>query len=276
MLCAGTAPRASFRERVEAASAAGFQAVSLFPTDVERARAEGTTEAAMRALLADHALAVAELDPLLRWIPGTEPGGLTAEGAAFARWEAPAFLALAESLGARSVNAVCVAEPSPSHGRVVEAFAALCERAAGHGLLVHLEFLPWTNVPDLAAALAIVEEAGAANGGVTLDAWQHARSHADAEALARAPGARILCVQLADAPREPEPDPVQETLHRRLLPGEGDLDLVGIVRTLDSIGSTAPIGIEVFSDVVGALPANEAARRSERALRGVLSRARPA
>ena len=33
----------------------------------------------------------------------------------------------------------------------------------------------------------------------------------------------------------------------RLLPGDGDFDLTGLIRTLDRIGSKAPIGVEIFS-----------------------------
>ena len=33
-----------------------------------------------------------------------------------------------------------------------------------------------------------------------------------------------------------------------LAPGEGDIDLVGLIRLLDRIGSEAPITVEVFSD----------------------------
>ena len=69
VLCAGTLGGASFRDRVEAAAEAGFSAISLFLGDYQRARAEGLSDADMRKLLADHGLAVAELDPLMSWVP---------------------------------------------------------------------------------------------------------------------------------------------------------------------------------------------------------------
>ena len=65
-----------------------------------------------------------------------------------------------------------------------------------------------------------------------------------------------------------------ESMHERLLPDEGDVDVVQLVRILDAIGCRAPIGVEVFSDRLNALPAAEAARRCSTAARHVLERAR--
>ncbi len=275
VLCAGTLPAASFRERAEAAAAAGFTALSLLVTDHARARAEGLSDGDLRAILADRGLAVAEIDPLMSWIPGAGlHGSATDEGAALFRVSEDDFYAAAAAVGARSLNAVAyTAEPLPRDA-LAEHFAGLCDRARERGLLVHLEFLPWTQVPHVAAALDVVERAGRQNGGVMLDAWHHFRGGGGAAELSGVPGSRILGVQLDDAPREAEADPVEETLRRRLLPGEGDIDLVGLVRALDAIGCSAPIGVEVFSDALAALPAAEVAKRAGDALRGVIAEAR--
>ena len=112
VLCAGTLARASFRERVEAASAAGFAGISLFLADYHEAREEGHSDADLRALLADHGIAVAELDALLRWIPGTELGASANDtGAELFRYDEDDFYAAADALGARSINAVAVSDP---------------------------------------------------------------------------------------------------------------------------------------------------------------------
>jgi sugar phosphate isomerase/epimerase len=270
VLCAGTVPRSGLVERAEAAAEAGFAGLSLFADDYQRARASGLSDADLRAVLRDHGLAVAELDPLLSWLPeDAGEAGLTAEGRAFAAHGEDDFYRIAEALGARSLNAV-LASPPADLDRVADAFAALCDRAAAHGLLVHLEFLPWTAIRDAATADRIAGRAGRANGGVMLDAWQHARSGAPHGSVSVE---RVRAVQLADAPRTAEADLVAETLHRRLLPGQGDVDLVGLVRHLAAGNCRAPIGVEVFSDEIGALPVREAARRTADAARRVLSAA---
>jgi sugar phosphate isomerase/epimerase len=180
------------------------------------------------------------------------------------------FYRVADALGARSINAALADPGELELDAVADAFAKLCDRAATHGLLVHLEFLPWTRIGDVAAAERIVERAGRANGGVMLDAWHHFRSGSPDTAI---PAARVLGIQLCDAPALPEPDPISETLHRRLVPGEGDADLVRLLRRLATGGCTAPIGVEVFSDVLAALPVREVAQRVAAASRRILAAA---
>ena len=77
--------------------------------------------------------------------------------------------------------------------------------------------------------------------------------------------------------RRPSPprDLVAETLEARLLPGEGAIPLVRWLRILDEIGSGAPIGVEVFSKALDALPPVEVGRRCGAAARAVLAAARP-
>lgn len=274
VLCAGTVSGSGFVQRAAAAAAAGFAGLSLFAADYERARAAGLADADLRRVLRDHGLAVAELDPLLSWLPVEERdgAGLRAEGRAFAAHGEDDFYAIADALGgARAINAV-LADPPADLDRVADAFAALCDRAARRGLAVTLEFLPWTHIGDAATAARIVERAGRPNGGVMLDAWHHARSDAP---LASIPPARVAAIQLADAPARPEPDLVDETLHRRLLPGEGDADLAGLLRHLRAGGCTAPVGVEVFSDALAAGPLEEVAQRAADAARRVLAAAGP-
>ena len=46
---------------------------------------------------------------------------------------------------------------------------ALCDAAGERGLRVCIEFVPCTGVPDLATAWRVVDESGAANGGLLVD-----------------------------------------------------------------------------------------------------------
>lgn len=253
VLCRGTIPAASFRERVEVAREAGFGAISLFAPDYASARSEGFSDEALRALLGDHAIEVAELDPLLRWIPelhDTEQGQ---------RDEAE-FYAIADALGARSLNVAIGAPGEISRDRISEAFAGVCRRAHEHGLLVHLEFLPWSPVPDLQAALEIVEAAGEKNGGVMFDTWHHARGGRAHESISALPLGRVTAIQINDAPAIAEANIIEETMQRRRLPGDGDIDLADLITRLRAGGCEAPLGIEVFSDALNALPVAEVAR----------------
>jgi sugar phosphate isomerase/epimerase len=267
VLCRGTIAAASFRERVEAASSAGYGAISLFAADYHAARASGLGDADLRALLADHGLAVAELDPLMHWIPGRPHAERGPDDEAD-------FFAIADAIGARSINAPIGVPGEVPIELVAASFASLCDRAREHGLLVHLEFLPWTAIDDLPKAVQVVQLAGRENGGVMFDTWHHLRSGLPDSVIDEIPAECVIAIQTNDAPREPEANLVDETLHRRLLPGEGDIDLPGVFRRLRQGGCNAPIGVEIFSDELAKLPFEEAARLAGDATRRVLAASR--
>jgi sugar phosphate isomerase/epimerase len=275
VLCAGTlGPGLPFRSRVAAAAAGGFDHLSLWGRDYQDARNEGLTDRDLRAILDDHGVSLAELDPAWWWLPGAAEVHIAPEHDTeriFSFGEAELF-AVADALGARSLNAVDVFGGPWSLDDAAESFAALCRRAAEHGLLVQLEFLPWSKIPDLEAAWSVVREAGAPNGGLTVDAWHYFRSGSAAGGTLRGvPGERIVGVQLCDAPAVAEANPLHATLHERLLPGQGELDLAGLLADLQATGTTAPLGVEVFSDVLAQLGPEEVGRLAGAALRSLLA-----
>src|SRR5689334_10766449 len=66
--------RHSFENRVAAAAAAGFAGIGWTPEDYEVCRAGGLTDAAMRAIMDDHGIRVAELEFVSDWAHGGERG----------------------------------------------------------------------------------------------------------------------------------------------------------------------------------------------------------
>jgi sugar phosphate isomerase/epimerase len=109
---------------------------------------------------------------------------------------------------------------------------------------------------------------------VAIDAWHWFRSAtpSDLSTLRTIPGAKVLGIQLDDAPAEPEANLMSATLHQRLLPGDGAIDLAALLVALRAIGAAAPIGVEVFSDALHALGPVAAAARAADATRAVLAR----
>jgi sugar phosphate isomerase/epimerase len=274
VLCSGSLAReATFAERVEAAVAGGFAGLSLWGRDYSRELRSGLSDADLRALLADNGLAIAELDLAWSWLPGASEIHIPAEldtEELFAYDEADLFR-IAAAVGARSINAIDVFGGDWSVDDAAAAFAGLCDRAASHGLLVHIEFLPWSRIPNAAAAWEIVRRADRPNGGVLLDAWHFFRGGGDLAALRAVPGDRLFGLQLDDGPTEPEADLPTASLHERRLPGEGELDLAGLLGTLREIGVVAPVGVEVFSDELHRLDPAEAGQRVAAATRDVLA-----
>lgn len=260
----------TLREKIAAAEAADYAGISLFADDVEQASREGIDVSDLSERLGAAGLRVAEIDPLGGWLPRSPPG----EG--MFRHSEEDLCRLAEAISARSLNLVEVTGRRPSLDDAAEAFAGVCDRARERGLLVCLEFMPFGGIPNLNLAREIVESADRSNGGLMIDTWHLQRSGSTLDELRSLPGELILGIQISDASREPEGALVQETMNSRRFPGEGDLDLVGFVRTLDAIGSRAPLGIEVLSQEARALPPRETARRAADGLRTILARARSA
>jgi len=275
VLCSGTLLGSALRDKIAAATAGGFQGISLWIEDVEQAEAEGSPRAEIRQRLADGGLEVAELDPLLGWLGTGSLGSGAIEGsdALLGRSERE-FYAVAEAIGGRLINCAHAFPGEVDLDTAAEAFAGVCDRAAEHGLDAGIEFLPWTGIPDAATAAEIARRAGRPNGGIVFDSWHHFRGSNDDAALAHVPGERIKAVQLNSARPRASADLMTETMHDRLLPDEGAIDVAKLVQILDQIGSRAPLGVEVFSDALAALPPVEASRRCAAATRRVVAAAR--
>jgi sugar phosphate isomerase/epimerase len=263
--------RYDFATRVAAAAKAGFTGIGMHFAEYQAERAAGMTDGSMRAVLEDHGIGVPELEFIWGWqeAPGEQ---LRVEGEGYERL----CYEMADAFGSRVVNVgdIGMPEDMPPLDDVTERFADLCDRAAEHGLLVALEFLPWSGIPDVATAWRIVDGAGRANGGLLVDTWHHLRGVADEAALRAVPGGRVFVVQVSDAPADPEGPYMEDTMLRRRLPGEGDLDLVGFLRTLEALGVDCPVSVELFNPGFQALPAEEAARLAHDATRALIAEAR--
>lgn len=248
VFCSPAAPTVPLLDRLAPVAAAGFSALSLMPGDIWALEEQGIPASDIAARIADAGLRVAEMDCTACWMPRQHTQGdggdlsLLLRGLTIRK-----VVDTAARIGAPSVVAVDLGNTPPPLEEAAEGFAQLCDYAAQHGLRAHIEFLPVGGIRTLAQGWAIVSAAGRANGGLTIDAWHFFRSGSTLEELAQIPGSRIHTVQLCDAPASPQPDLWTELMTARLLPGEGDLDVVGLIRTLDAIGSTAPIGVEVFN-----------------------------
>lgn len=244
------------RERIDAARAGGFTATSLFPYEVAAAQRDGLDVAAVRELFETHGVHVAVVGPLITWLPDSRvPDDLPADDPAVGGIGADEMFELAVALGAEVVTALALFNDRVDPQTGARTFAALCDRAAERALRIALEFIPGTGIPDLASAWEIVRGAARPNGGLVLDSWHFFRSVPDFGLLGVVPPELVFAVQLEDAPASPAADLAHESLHARLIPGDGELDLRTFMRTVLAHGSPPLIGPEVFSDVTAELPA---------------------
>lgn len=252
-------------DRIEAASAAGFAGIGLFVGHFRTLQESGMTVGQLDDLLAGADLCLAEIEVLTGWASPRPSDSY---------WEMESLVwKLVDAFESRYVQAI-----GPYEGTVADAaehFGALCDRAADHGAVVGLEFLPFTNIVDAADALAIVERAGRPNGGVCVDIWHHARGANDLDLIRAIPPELITGVQMSDGPSTPTLDDYKDDcLRHRVPPGEGDFDAVAFVGTLIDMGVALPWSLEVCNDDVWDAPGAEHVRRAADGMRTVLAAAR--
>lgn len=262
-----TVLHAGFEDRVRAAAAAGYDGIGVNFVGYRAWRDEGLTDDDMDRILAEHGQRILEVEALRGW---------SADGPDRERSERLVDLAfhLADRFGVPYLQAI-----GPYSGTVDHAaaeFAALCDRAAEHKMVVGLEFFPQiSNIPDVSTARRIVETAARPNCGMCIDAWHFTRGNADWEALAELPPELVACVQIDDGSLVPEnPDYLEDCLTNRRIPGSGEFELERLIRTLDAVGCNAPISVEVISRELDAMPAVEVAMLTMKATRDLLTTAR--
>jgi sugar phosphate isomerase/epimerase len=183
-----------------------------------------------------------------------------------------AFLPVLETGARLGATEVLVASYDPDEARFTERFEALCDLGAPLGLAMNLEPMPWTNAPDLATAARLVARATRANGGIVIDPIHFDRAGNVPADIAAVPASRLRYLQLCDAPAE-RPRDTEGLLHQaraeRLMPGDGQLDLAGILR---AVPPGIPIGIEIpMRELARTLPAVARTRRMREKTEAVLA-----
>jgi len=185
-----------------------------------------------------------------------------------------AFLPLLETGARLGAKHVLVAGYDPDEARLAASFAAFCAAAAPFGLTGDLEFMPWTAVPDLAAAIRVVRAAAQPNGGILVDALHFDRSDSRLSDIAAVPRAWLHYWQLCDAPAE-RPTTTEGLLHtaraERLFPGEGGIDLIPLIRAMPA---DLPISLEIpTQELARTVGPEERVRRAVTLSRALLERA---
>jgi 4-hydroxyphenylpyruvate dioxygenase len=132
--------------------------------------------------------------------------------------------------------------------RIVDDFRALGERAAARGMLIGYEALAWgRHVYDHRQAWEIVKAVDHPAIGILLDSFHSLSRDIPNESLAEIDPAKIVFVQLADAPRL-SMDLLFWSRHFRCMPGQGDLPVAGFVAELLKLGYDGPLSLEIFND----------------------------
>jgi sugar phosphate isomerase/epimerase len=260
-------PRNSFIERCEAAAAAGFSGIGLHVDDLPRTIAAGVDVTEMRAVLRANGLALVEIEFLAGWaVNNCHSGGLSP---ALAGIEA-----VADALGGRQVSAGEFSGDTPldteaARDIAAKALRANADRLAEKGLLVALESFPWSAIANTGIAVDLLRRAAAPNAGLLIDVWHFYNGGGHPDQLVDLPTAGITGFQLNDGPLVHD-NFQQHARAQRQLPGEGELDVVGLIHAVRRAGFSGPYCVEANTPEFRNLPVGEAAGRAADAATSVL------
>jgi sugar phosphate isomerase/epimerase len=171
----------------------------------------------------------------------------------------------AARLGARYLNAIC---EDTDLDRLSDRFAGLVADARPYGIRPVIEFMAYRSVRTLAAATAVVARSG--GGGILIDALHVQRCEVSLDALRALDPALVTYVQLCDAPLTAPADQVSEARSARLLPGDGELPIAGLLAALPA---GVPLAVEAPQAGAADHPASFAVR-ARRAIESVLTQSK--
>lgn len=154
----------------------------------------------------------------------------------------------------------------------VQRLQPVAEVLAEHGLRLGLEFIgPYhlrvANPHEFIYSPGLMLELGAAIGpnvGLLVDVFHCHTANVTWEHLASIPKEKIVLAHFNDAPRIPVAEVHDQ---KRLLPGEGVIDLRAFVDALAKTGYAGPVSVEVFGEDLKKLPPTEAAAKAWAATR---------
>ncbi len=232
----------TLEDKLDAASAAGFDGIEVFEPDLV---ASPWSPAELAARCADLGLSIDLYQPF-RDLDSTDPDRFARNlRRAEAKFDVMAALGVGTVLVCSSVAPDAVDDAD----RLAEQLATAAGRAHERGLRIAYEALAWgRHVSTWERSWDAVRRAGSPALGLCLDSFHVLSRGGDPAGFADVPGEKLFFLQLADAPRLAM-DVLQWSRHHRLFPGQGAFDLPGFVAAVLATGYTGPLSLEVFNDV---------------------------
>ncbi|MFN3198074.1 MAG: sugar phosphate isomerase/epimerase family protein [Bradymonadia bacterium] len=174
-----------------------------------------------------------------------------------------ACLELASAIGAPTVSVAsgrseAHVEPERAMAFFAESLSVVCERAADLGVKVGIEYEPALLVERADEVSTLIEVVGSPILGVNLDIGHAICAFEDPEESIQLLAGRIWNVHVED---------IKGRKHHHLVPGEGDIDFVRVMRALRDVGYDGHLTVELYTC---SRWANSAAQRARAHLQPLL------
>jgi sugar phosphate isomerase/epimerase len=243
-----------FRDRVSAAAHAGFTGMGFWHADLSHTLQKYSLQE-MKKILDDHGIRHVELEFLTDWFVADDARRKQSDETKQLLFSA------AEALNARVIKVGDFLRTLCPMSRLTEAFAMLCQDAERRGARIAFEMMPFCIIDSIQAARALVEGAGAKNGGIYFDLWHIVKLGIPYEDVASFPKQYLYGVELNDGYLTSMLDIVEETTQHRQLCGEGEFDIARFVSVMRDKWS-GPWGIEVLNRDLRRLPIETVAQKA--------------
>jgi len=235
--------KCSFKERVSAAKDAGFEGIGLRAENYVDALSEGLSDSDMLEILKEYKMKVTEVEYIVQWAEEIRSYEQ--------KYKEQICFHMCNLFGVKHVN--CGLMETYSTEYTASKLRELCQRAGN--LIIALEPMPYSGIPDVRTCWAILKEAGCENAGLLLDSWHWIRADQsyEKELLEGIPAESIISIQINDVRSQPYAKCVlrDESMHDRLMPGTGAGNTAGFLRMLKEKGvNPLVIGTEVISDEI--------------------------
>ena len=258
----------TFEERVAAAKAAGFEGIGLRAETYVDALNEGLFDQDLLTILDKYGMKVTEVEYIVQWAE---------EHRSYEqKYKEQICFHMCELFGVDSINCGLMENYSVEH--TAQKLRELCHRAGKY--TIGVEPMPYSGLPDVKKAWAVVQAAGCDNAKLLLDSWHYVRADQplDLSVLEGIPAEKIVSIQINDVQAHPYAKSIlrDESMHDRMLPGTGCGNTAGFVKLIRDKGvRPAVVGVEVISDEILSRGVAQAAKDNYEAARAVLEETWP-
>ncbi|MCK1244242.1 sugar phosphate isomerase/epimerase [Streptococcus uberis] len=230
-----------FEDRVKAAKAAGYEGIGLRAETYVDALNEGLTDQDILDILTKYDIAVTEVEYIVQWAEEKRSYEQ--------KYKEQMCFHMCRLFNVGHIN--CGLMENYSIEYTAQKLKELCGRAGD--LIIGVEPMPYSGLPDFDKAYAVVEASGCENAMLILDTWHWVRADQPYRKLTAQQAAKVISIQINDAYERPYASAIlrDESMHDRLAPGTGAKDTAGFVKMIKDAGIFPKvIGVEVISDAI--------------------------
>ena len=253
---------------MKAAKEAGFEGIGLRAETYVDALNEGLFDDDILAILKKYDMKVTEVEYIVQWAD---------EHRSYEqKYKEQMCFHMCELFGVNHINCGLMEDYSVEY--TAQKLRELCARAGKY--TIGVEPMPYSGLPDVKKAWAVVKASGCDNAKIILDSWHWIRAGQsyDPSVLADVPADKIVSIQINDVQAHPYATSIlrDESMHDRMIPGTGHGDTAGFVKMiLDKGIDPKVVGVEVISDEVLSHGVAEAAKENYEATAAVLNEVWP-